>query len=912
MKSIVLSALAVLCLLAPVEAATLLERYEKFVPLHLKAEIPMPTPVCRKLRAWGKEQCHYESKLEISPSFEQLLADIEKSHDTTDAKFLATPLGKHYQGAKRFVEIQKDFSACQESAAWGTKGNLRETLGRLSTNVSQSYLDEDCNACYESGELLPSEFLSFADDLESATSQQQNLESTLHLEFLKGSLEARIAYAQKFRGKNIQADSFKQQLLGELCRKDSKSFCNDGERAILERLVSEQIVQAKPRQKISVQQVASDLNASITQMNETLAQYQERKQQLEEQWKAEDRVNPPGGHLGPDSKDRRKARRDKALLEIKREVFENYREQYAQLHAGEVGSLLQTHAVMNSSNFNKLNKQAGKLLGFMGLEEKALRETQDFPLLTPIDAVVAKQAMDEGISRTNTQVWELLEKKRAREREEKDYLAKIKSNKFYPGLPANPSQIYREQLREARKKSLRDLIGLNLPMAGKVLFNNPQYTGEFCQVAQNLSESERNRMALETGGYIVLGLGLTATAIATGGISIPFVAAAVAVGVADSSYQNSEARRKRRQQEAMLNSYLAQVKDDQSIEQIRGKWIEALESERYGLLGLGLIPLDFTGIGRGARGVRGLVRLTKGPKGFNPRLARNDQLLKLIAGDRELSHGLEVMMKQYSREDVGRLLDDISKFSPKEQREVLAFLSRNEANLGAVGELNPNIQRAIRTLTPEQVLKGKEDQVIRTLTPDGGMPQLIQADNALLGTVQSSKSLTVEKGIELARGAHFKKNKEEILWRAAESIKNLSADDAIKLADQTQNHATRGLIFSRIAGDRPRKELAQAYLGRSLTKEQGEAVQRAHEVGRGQLGENGRSPAGLGNYTKEHLAEKVKILKEAGFRTGERGILIRKGVVGESLLSVKGAIKLANAAHYKETADEILLKAANP
>ena len=829
----IFSALAVLCLLAPVQAATLLERYQEFVPLHLKAEIPMPTEVCKKMRAWGKEECHYESKLEISPSFEQLLADTEKSHDTTDAKFLGTPLGKHYQGAKRFVDIHREFTECQASAGWGTKGRLSETLSGLSANASQNYLDENCedcnaNACYEAG-VLPSEFLNFASDLENAVGGQLNLESALHLEMLKGSLEARIAYAQRFKGEDVQKNSFKRQLLGELCRKDSKNFCNGGERAILERLIDEQIAQAKSRQRVSAQQVAQELNAKIAQMNETLAQYHKQKKQLAQQWKKEDETNPPGGHLGPDSKDRRKARRDKALLEIKREIFKSYREQYAQLHAGEVGSLLQTEAVKKASKFNELEKQAGKLLGFLGLEEKVLRETQDFPLLTPLDAKVAGQAMDEGISRTNTQVRELLERKRSREDEEKNYLAKIKSSKIIPGLPGDPGQIYREQLRQARQKSLRHLVSVDLGTAGKVLFANPQYINSFCQVAQNLSEAELKRMLLETGGYIGLAAGIVTAAIASAGGSIPFTAfagIAVAGGVADYSYQKSEARRKRRQQEAMLNSYLAKVEDGQNIEQIRGKWIEALEAERYGLLGLGLIGADFVGMGplsRGARGVRNIAKLAKGLKGFNPRLARNDQLLKLIAGDKDLSDGFEVMMRLYSREDAGRLLDDISKLSPDKQREAIEFFAQNERKLGI--EFTGNRSLASRgdqasevlgrEITDQQALAVQRAHEVGSgagqLGRDGKNPpglfnytdeQLREKAKILkeAGFSQGERRALVEKGIvgrrteqnsfddmmRLAKNAPEGEARDRILYRVS-WYDNNSTEDIIKLSERASD-----------------------------------------------------------------------------------------------------------------------------
>ncbi|MCY4643941.1 MAG: hypothetical protein OXB88_04930, partial [Bacteriovoracales bacterium] len=77
-----------------------------------------------------------------------------------------------------------------------------------------------------------------------------------------------------------------------------------------------------------------------------------------------------------------------------------------------------------------------------------------------------------------------------------------------------------------------------------------------------------------------------------------------------------------------------------------------------------------------------------------------------------------------------------------------------------------------------------------------------------------------------------------------------------------------------------RETMARAAVGRDLSDEQLQAVFKAHEVGRGQLGKDGKSFAQLGNYTPAQLREKTKILREAGLDQKEVRKLMENGVVG--------------------------------
>jgi len=82
--------------------------------------------------------------------------------------------------------------------------------------------------------------------------------------------------------------------------------------------------------------------------------------------------------------------------------------------------------------------------------------------------------------------------------------------------------------------------------------------------------------------------------------------------------------------------------------------------------------------------------------------------------------------------------------------------------------------------------------------------------------------------------------------------------------------------------DRNRAKTASEVLARDLPPEQAAALQKAHEIGRNQIGKDGGS-AGLGNYTQTQIRQKAEILKNAGFSDAEIRMLMEKGLAGDEL-----------------------------
>ena len=74
---------------------------------------------------------------------------------------------------------------------------------------------------------------------------------------------------------------------------------------------------------------------------------------------------------------------------------------------------------------------------------------------------------------------------------------------------------------------------------------------------------------------------------------------------------------------------------------------------------------------------------------------------------------------------------------------------------------------------------------------------------------------------------------------------------------------------------------AESVLNRELSEKQAQGILKAHKVGRGEIGRNGR-PAKAGNYTTEQLLRKTRILKQSGFTSEEIRTLMENKVVGSS------------------------------
>jgi hypothetical protein len=125
----------------------------------------------------------------------------------------------------------------------------------------------------------------------------------------------------------------------------------------------------------------------------------------------------------------------------------------------------------------------------------------------------------------------------------------------------------------------------------------------------------------------------------------------------------------------------------------------------------------------------------------------------------------------------------------------------------------------------------------------------------------------------------------------AAKLKNISKISGIALNEQKAVTAQRAvasaeeLAAAAKLSNPQRIQAAESSLGRALNESEKKALIAAHEVGSG----TGR---GYGTYSAADLNEKARLMKEAGFTTQERELLMRQGIAG-SLSDTRAAQNFA-------------------
>ena len=88
-------------------------------------------------------------------------------------------------------------------------------------------------------------------------------------------------------------------------------------------------------------------------------------------------------------------------------------------------------------------------------------------------------------------------------------------------------------------------------------------------------------------------------------------------------------------------------------------------------------------------------------------------------------------------------------------------------------------------------------------------------------------------------------------------------------------------IVHQIGGGASRAKQIEKALGRPLKNvDEAIAIEKAHYIGFGEIGADGKSLAGVGNYTQSQINEKARVLTRAGFTKEERRKFMEEGVVG--------------------------------
>lgn len=669
-----------------VQAETLLERLRSAHPYHLSIEKEEVSVECKKLPRRKEEKCSLVTKrYKDSSELENLLKDVEKEKDVNGEQFLNTEVGKEYKTLKNFLEIQGEFSNCSKDSGFKTADRVDELLGQTLLNISGLSAQRSCKEERKDESELEKLDLSLKDIVEgSKPNLLSEFEKKVNEKSIAKSLEARILFEKKFSPDTYFRREHEQDLLGNICG----NICSDLENEMIIKEIFQNKKQAQEIFSFSEDEIYYDVNDRVRMLNTVLETYQQTKKKLRDEWDKEDKEYKNSNARQKQIRDHRVgSKRRKILKDLKKQTYDNFNIQYAALHDGHSGELLQTNLIKDKTGIDKIQKLRSKFFGFGGVTEESLDTLDDFEPLTPIVKEDIPLAVSEAMSRTEKQVRDILSNEREREK-------------------LNEAGLTPKKYLSKRSETLEKLFYTNPLSVADVLSENPEYAASLCNVASDIAKKERNESILETGAYIVVGGGFLIATVATfgGALTIPAMVGTAAAGLtftaADYVHHVNKKNEALAKREAVLNAYFSDAGDSKSVKDINDSWRSYAEADANANLILKLGVFDLLAIPSAAR-AGAFLRFAKQIDNIDLKLEANSKLLKLVASNDDYIKSLRALQKNYPKGRLGNFLGKLALLSKDKQIAVLEKVGKlkevRTMNLGA-------LTRVLQTLTEEKKL----------------------------------------------------------------------------------------------------------------------------------------------------------------------------------------------------------------
>ena len=421
--------------------------------------------------------------------------------------------------------------------------------------------------------------------------------------------------------------------------------------------------------------IVADINYRIANLNSILEDYNDQKKELEEKWTLENKrlnqeLNLPEKRKADHEHSLKRKKFDGELKRLKKTAFLEYKQELALLHTSGAGALLQTNAIRNNSTFKELEKITAKGLGVLGFEETELTHKENFPLLKPINDRTAQLAVKERLQRMDQHIESLLTEQRNKHKTDQEYLDRLQQVSSSEDDEEDLKKWYNDQ----RFKRLSKLVLSNPQITSHVLMNNPEYSSILCETSNRIEKDEQFKDMLKTGMLIGSAIGSVAVGLLTSGVGAPAsmasalsVATGTGLTLADFAFRVSEANRHSRNQEDLLNAYLSQTGDDQSIEDMRIEWKSKVKQQFHAGWALALGTFDIYRINSSIK--RG--RLAKKNSPLPVLRIQNNQLHRTLTGNNQYLESIQGLLQKYPTRSVQRLLNSVKRLPPDQQRTVL-------------------------------------------------------------------------------------------------------------------------------------------------------------------------------------------------------------------------------------------------
>ena len=207
-----------------------------------------------------------------------------------------------------------------------------------------------------------------------------------------------------------------------------------------------------------------------------------------------------------------------------------------------------------------------------------------------------------------------------------------------------------------------------------------------------------------------------------------------------------ESNKKRTLHEQMLNAYLSEGGDKQSIDEIRKQWDEILETDYAINVTLGLGLFDLMVIPSAAK-AGAILRLSGKLDNFDHHLKQNKKFLQKVVANNDSTKTVHALLKKYPKDDVGELMHFISSLSVKRQNEMMAQLNM----LFKSNQLSPDnlMDHFVESSRTQKVLSKNQQNRLEDIVEDYDLEDLVKIQNSKLKAVSHPAYQNVVKNLPI-------------------------------------------------------------------------------------------------------------------------------------------------------------------
>jgi len=713
------------------DTSELMSQYEALQPFHENIRILMPNEKCKIHRSkqvcWTEKQWE-----DNSSSFKDALYATESSVDTASPEFLSTPLGLKYQQLKTFMSAYNALQSCSKTQPLinneillRTQSNISLALEKpddcsVNSSTEKNSIALLGNHLQQITPGVPLKESAFEDDLFSQT-LQTSIQARVTLTKQLGSEDINTPsfkqnLLEQFCTGNVLTPSSRglRKRTSWVCTEKDEKEISDLMRKFINEVNTMEVVehpiklsgekrecfivhrnkkcvhtnlyefQSTPPDfagdnqidSLDTPTIVADINYRISNLNFILEEYNEQKEGLEEKFFSEntdikqEALSLPEKRAAEYERALKHRKFNEKLKRLKKTAFLDYKEELALLHGNGAGTFLQTDVIRSQSNFEELEKIATKALGILGFEEAELTHSEDFPLLKPISSRAAQLAAQEALLRIDRQIQTLFADQRNKHKIDQEYLNQIQQTSS-----EKEKQDLKDWYQDQRFDRLSKLILFNPNAVSPVLLENPEYFSVFCETVNKVEKDKKFKERLKTALLIgsVAGAMAIATVTAGAGAPVPITLASTIVAgtgltLTDFTLRILEVGRHARNQENLLNAYLSQTGDEQSIVDIRKEWKSSIKEKFHAGWALALGTFD---ISRAGSAIKRIKLYKKSATDIPTLQTQNNQLQRIITENDQHKEAIEGLLQKHPLRSVQRLLNNVKKIPIDRQKEVL-------------------------------------------------------------------------------------------------------------------------------------------------------------------------------------------------------------------------------------------------